>query len=60
MASRARSENWYGIAAQENKEIYKILVCFSNPRKEVDQEDNMDDRVDQNINIWNVKTGSIE
>lgn len=47
MSKTLKNKDWTSIAAQENREIYKIMVCSSDPRKEVDQEENMDSRVDQ-------------
>lgn len=55
----SKNKNWTYILAQENKEKYKKLVCYSDPRKEVDQENNMDSRVDQVINIWSNKVGTV-
>lgn len=31
-----KNKDWICRVAQENKEIYKILVCYREPRKEVD------------------------
>ena len=45
--------------AQENEETYKMLVQYRRPRKEVDQEDNMDTRADQGLRVLNNKTGSV-
>lgn len=30
----SKNKNWTRLVAQENEEMYKILVCFSNPRIE--------------------------
>lgn len=39
--------------------MYKIMVCSSSPRKGIDQENNMDTRVAQFIDVWNNKAGSV-
>ena len=44
---------------KKNKEIYKKLVCYSDPRKEVDQEDNMDSYSSPRINLIRIKAGLI-
>lgn len=42
-----KNKNWTCVVAQENKEIYKILVQYRRPRKEVDQEYSTDSRIAQ-------------
>lgn len=54
-----KNKNWTCVVAQENKQRNKILVCSSDPKKEVDQEYDAADRAAQEKENQDKKTGSV-